>query len=107
MGNLQKNVSVIYEENEESKSKSKILIQSLPFNPSSSNEAQQILQNQLSGGPMPKSGFNDLRNTNKVLHSLVHAAVEEVDDEGSENVEHEEHKKATPTPLNLLKAEDV
>jgi hypothetical protein len=109
-GNLQKKVSVIYEENEESKSKSKMLFQSLPMNPSSSNEGQLMLQNQLSVSvsAMPRSNANELGNTNKALKNIDQAAVEEEDGEESENAEQEEHKNASPTPaLNLLKPEDA
>jgi len=69
-GNLQKKVSVIYEENEESKSKSKMLFQSLPMNPSSLNEGQLMLQNQLSVAAMPNSNANDFSNTNKALKNM-------------------------------------
>jgi CO dehydrogenase/acetyl-CoA synthase beta subunit len=47
-----------------------------------------------------------LGGTNKVLKNISHPAVEEVDDEESENIEQEEHKQEKPTPLDLLKPED-
>ena len=56
---------------------------------------------------MPQSKVNELGGTNKVIHNIQNAAVEEVDDEESENVEEEEHKQESPSPLNLLKPEDA
>ena len=67
-GNLQKKVSVIYEENEESKSK--MLFQSLPMKPYSFNEGQLMSQNHLSVAAMPKSNANDLSNNNKALKNM-------------------------------------
>ena len=99
------NVSVIYEENEESKSK--MLIHSTPINRSSSNKGQHTVQNQIGCGGTLKGNANDFSYTNKALNNIEHVAVEEVDGEESDDVKREEHKQATPAPLNLLKPEDI
>ncbi len=81
-------VSVVYEENEESKSKT--LFQSNPAHPSSQEGGQQYtLQNYCSGGvynmgsqnpPKAATGNNDLSNTNNVLKHF-NPVVHEVDEE--------------------------
>lgn len=67
-----------------------------------------MFQNRLSVAAMPKSNANEISQTNKMLKNIDQVAVEDVDEEGSENAEQEEHKEARLTPgLNLLKPEDI